>query len=92
MTHAPDDQRAAELRGIIADAEALEPLSRTRPDAFLEGKDALVRRLLDFYDDLRGAPTSPGTRLPERSTAFQCGHLVRRGRVIPVETRGRRCP
>lgn len=90
MTHAPHDPHEAELRGIIADAEALEPLSRIRPHAFLEGKDALVRRLRDFYDDLRGAPTSPATRMPKRSSAFRPGQIARYGRIIPVERRGAR--
>ena len=92
MSASPTDEIAAGLLSAIADAEALEALSRTRPDAFLEGKDGLIRKLKDVYADLRDIAAGPRARSSTSSSAFRVGVIVRRGRVIPVQRRSGREP
>ena len=92
MSASPTDVIAAGLLSAIADAEALEALSRTKPHAFLEGKDGLIRKLKDVYADLRDVAAGSKSRSSTPSSAFRAGAIVRYGRVIPVQRRSGREP
>ncbi len=86
MTATPADVIADEVLDILAEAERMEALSRTRPHVFAEQKDGLVQRLKDLHSTIRD---SAGLmRLPVRTTTFRPGHVVsRKGRVVVAEVR-----